>query len=367
MKVYVFSDGKRHGCYVYREEIPLEALERRGHQVLGGLMRPDCDPNLADVDIFIMPRLLAADYPLVVDEIKRAGKLLVYDMDDAADLFERFHTSYFQVRNLLPSYYFLLKEADLVTTTTPRLAAHFSALGAKRVEVLPNTPPPHAMWLDPPQKNRPVRIGYTGWTAHMLDAAYWLEIIAALRQLRKDFTPVLFGIAAKGDAGPEWMDKARDAVKANPVPNHEFGEALIEFHRAWAAAKDGLEWHSMCDIDDYAVTLGSLKLDIGCAVLLDSPFNRCKSCIKMYDYAQAGAVCLASEVPPYIDEPAVRVPNRLDSWVRLLSLYIDSAQYRHSRLQEQREWIQRHRDPDKWAERRERLYSAMLKERAPVA
>lgn len=362
MKLFVFSDGVRHGCYVYREEIPLEALERRGHTITGGLARPD-QLDLSDIDAFIFPRLAAQDYPLVVDEIQRNGKPLIYEMDDAADLFERYHTSYFQVTNLLPSYYFFLREADLVTTTTPHLADHFRSLGAQRVEVLPNCPNLSTWTPDGPKPIRsgPVRIGYTGWTAHLLDAAYWLEIMAALRQHRQDFTPVLFGLSTTATTGPEWMEKCREAVNQNPLPNFEFGQSLLAFHRAWVPLKECLEWHSMVPVDDYATRLADLHLDIGCATLLDTPFNRCKSGIKAYDYAGAGAVTVASDVLPYNQEPcSIPVPNTLDAWVRMLSLLLDSQTHRSLRLADQRAWIREHRDPDVWAVRREQVYQSLL-------
>lgn len=367
MRIYVFSDGVRHGCFVYREEIPLEALERRGHTVVGGL-----PPNAQltaqlpeggcamDCDLFVFPRLAALDYPLVVDEIQRAGKPLVYEMDDAADLFERFHTSYYQVKNLLPSYYFFLHQANLVTTTTDHLAAHFRMLGAKHVVVLPNCPAPSAWAPARPRRPGPLRIGYTGWTAHILEAAYWMEIMAALRQVRQDFVSVLFGISNTSDTGPQWMEKTKAAVLQNPAPNQDFGASLSHFRQAYARVRPYLEWHSMTPVDDYATTLADLHLDIGCAVLHDTPFNRCKSCIKFYDYAQAGCVTIASDVLPYSTEPMLTVPNTVDAWVRMLCLLMDNAHHRQQRLDEQRTWIQAHRNPETWAGVREDAYAALL-------
>jgi len=362
VKIFVFSDGVRHGCYVYREEIPLEALERRGHVITGGLQTTPIDGGLlADVDLFVFPRLAAGDYPLVIDEIKRHDRPLVYEMDDAADLFERHHTSYFQVQNLLPSYYFLLKHADLVTTTTPHLAEHLRSLGAKRVEVLPNCPPPHITWADPPQ-NAKVRIGYTGWTAHVLDAAFWFEVMAALWQERQDFTPVLFGISNTSDAtGEDWMERCRQAVNQNPLPNAEFGASLKRFRKAWEPLRDVLEWHPMVPVDDYWAKLAALKLDIGCAPLLDTPFNRCKSAVKFYDYAVSGAVTVASAVLPYSQEPTVSVSNRVDAWVDMLVTFLDDAERRRRVLAEQRRWIRANRDADQWAVTRGRLYESVLK------
>jgi hypothetical protein len=363
VKIFVFSDGVRHGCYVYREEIPLEALERRGHVVAGGLLTNPVDgieSDVSDSDLFIMPRFLFGDYPLVVDEIQRNGRPLVYEIDDAADLFERHQTSYFQVCNSLPSYYYMIQQADLVTTTTEHLAQHLRSLGAKRVEVLPNCPPPGLTWADPPQ-NATVRIGYTGWTAHILDAAFWMEVIAALYQQRQDFIPVLFGIANTSDAdGEAWMEKCRMAVNQNPLPNADFGAALQIFRRAWKPVKDILEWRHMVPIDDYWDTLADLKLDIGCAPLLDTPFNRCKSCVKFYDFATAGALTIASDVLPYSQEPMIQVPNTVGEWVRMLSLFIDSHEQRLDRLEEQRAWILTNRHADTWAVAREGIYRSLM-------
>lgn len=361
MQIFVFSDGKRHGCYVYREEIPLEALERRGHVIDGGLHPPK--NYLGDNDLFIFPRFAGMDYPLVADDLKRNGKPLVYEMDDAADLFERHHTSYFQVRNLLPSYYYFLREAEMVTTTTPQLAEHLRTLGAKNVVVLPNCPAP-TPWapLRPRDTKAKVRIGYTGWTAHMLEAAFWMEVMAALRQLRQDFTPVLFGVSTpKSLNGPNWIAKCYEAVNQNPIPNQDFGEALATFERAYAQVAPFLEWHPMTEgYDDYHSTLDHLRLDIGCAPLLDTPFNRCKSCVKFYDYAGAGALTVASDVLPYNTEPTILVPNQIDAWVRMLSLQMDSLPYRLQKTEDQRAWIRRERDADKWAVTREAAYLSLL-------
>jgi O-antigen biosynthesis protein len=360
--IFVFGDGVRHGCFVFREEIPFEALERRGHTVEGGLNIQYSGGTVAETDLFVFPRLAGMDYPLVVDEIQRNGKPLVYEMDDAADLFERFHPSYFQVRNLLPSYYFLIRQADLVTTTTPHLAEHLKSLGAKRVEVLPNCPD-QTLWseprsIDPAQTH--FRIGYVGWTAHLLEAAYWFEIMAALRQLRADFTPVLYGIASRGDTGSRWLTQCHAAIEENPLPNAEFSTALGIFESSYRKVKPHLDWVPMTGIEEYASTLGSLRLDIGCAVLLDSPFNRCKSCVKFYDYAGAGVVTVASEVLPYTTEPMITVPNTLDAWVRVLNLLLSSALHRRTRLLEQRAWITEWRDADRWALKREQVYQSLL-------
>jgi hypothetical protein len=368
MKIFVFSDGVRHGCYVYREEIPLEALERRGHLIDGGcppgseLLRTKFSDggSVAHCDLFVFPRLAALDYPLVIDDLKRNGKPVVYEMDDAADLYERFHTSYFQVRNLLPSYYFFLHEADLVTTTTDTLAEHFRSLGAKRVVVLPNCPV-HSAWPElRPMHREPVRIGYTGWTGHMLEASFWMEVMAALRQIRTDFIPVLFGISTPSDTGPQWLKKCHQAVNQNPIPNYDFGQVLHEFEQSYRKVANYMEWHSMTDVDAYWNKLWDLRIDIGCAPLLDTAFNRCKSPVKFYDYAGAGAVTLASDVLPYSTEPILTVPNQVDAWVRMLSLLIDNAQHRQLRLQEQRAWIRENRDPDKWAIVREQAYESLL-------
>jgi glycosyltransferase involved in cell wall biosynthesis len=78
---------------------------------------------------------------------------------------------------------------------------------------------------------------------------------------------------------------------------------------------------------------GAGPWDVGLAPLADSPFNACKSAIKVLDYAALGLASLASGVPAYrgslADGPGgMLVPNTTPAWYEALSRLIRDAAFR---------------------------------------
>jgi glycosyltransferase involved in cell wall biosynthesis len=73
--------------------------------------------------------------------------------------------------------------------------------------------------------------------------------------------------------------------------------------------------------------------DIGLAPLADTPFNACKSAIKVLDYAALGLASLASDVAAYQgsladDLGGILVPNTTAAWYEALSRLIRDAAWR---------------------------------------
>ena len=52
---------------------------------------------------------------------------------------------------------------------------------------------------------------------------------------------------------------------------------------------------------NYESIISLIAPDVALLPLIDCPFNRCKSAIKFYECATAGAMCIASNVPPFSD------------------------------------------------------------------
>lgn len=66
------------------------------------------------------------------------------------------------------------------------------------------------------------------------------------------------------------------------------------------------------------------KVDIGCTPLADTAFNRCKSPIKAWEYALAGALTLGSHEPGiYWDETFFTAEADPDEWEETLSAMLD--------------------------------------------
>lgn len=76
------------------------------------------------------------------------------------------------------------------------------------------------------------------------------------------------------------------------------------------------------------------KVDIGCTPLADTPFNRCKSPIKAWEYALAGAAVVMGPHGPYGDEAmharVSAVDGTADAWESMLAVLLDHRAMRHT-------------------------------------
>jgi hypothetical protein len=67
-----------------------------------------------------------------------------------------------------------------------------------------------------------------------------------------------------------------------------------------------------------------LKCHVGIAPLLDTPFNRCKSNLKLLEYGAVGLPTIASNVTPYKDSPGLLIRKaRSKDWLRALRQFED--------------------------------------------
>lgn len=63
-----------------------------------------------------------------------------------------------------------------------------------------------------------------------------------------------------------------------------------------------------------------MQVDIGCCAVADLPFNRCKTPIKAWEYALAGAAVVAT--PTLYGEEAARKAETVDEWERALAVLV---------------------------------------------
>jgi hypothetical protein len=82
--------------------------------------------------------------------------------------------------------------------------------------------------------------------------------------------------------------------------------------------------------------------DIGLAPLVDTPFNRARSNVKLKEYASAGAMWLASPVGPYVGmgeaEGGALVAD--GEWYAALERYVLDAESRRQLADRARAWAQ---------------------------
>jgi GT2 family glycosyltransferase/glycosyltransferase involved in cell wall biosynthesis len=234
---------------------------------------------------------------------KRTGAALIYDLDDDLLTIPPDHPEAAELAPKAAVVEQMIRRADIVRTSTAALAARIAPL-ARWVEVAGNALD-ERIWL-PCRHGRtdgygPVRILCMGTTTHDADFALLSPALTEIhRQFGDQIQVELIGFVSKADV-PTWIRRLA------PTPH------AIQSYPAFV---HWLNWAG--------------PWDIGLAPLADSPFNVCKSPIKVLDYAAMGLATLASDVAAYqgslADGPGGElVPGTTAAWYEALSRLIRDA------------------------------------------
>lgn len=284
----------------YRAHVPMGALARRGHQVVGACVRSPREVPVAAAfagfDVVYVWRLFYPPVWRLTRALREQGVGVVWDNDDDVTSLPRNAPEYklyggFAAHRTLIDIKAMMATAHVVTTPSKGLAEHFSSLGAQPVIV--------ENYLTEVLERRfratgPLRIG---WMAAMEHRRDWdkMDVSAVLRRL---------------------MDEHPDLLVESAGVRLGFKDPRYEHERG--------------------VTVESLlyylaRYDIGIAPLLDIPFNRARSNVKLKEYAAAGAAWVASDVGPYREmgagEGGIVVGD--DGWYPALkTLVVDAEQRR---------------------------------------
>jgi glycosyltransferase involved in cell wall biosynthesis len=334
MNIFFLTETES-GCYKWRGAIPAKYLRQRGHTVE---IFSDDFQAYETPDVLVIFR---AHYPNVfklVEWCKKRKIRVVFDTDDALDLVPKQNVNYRGLQDRLDLYDFLIENADVVTTTTPLLAADLRERNP-HVVVLPNSADPEEWKVLPRQSG--VRVGWTGSATHFHDLAVALP---ALRELQKriPFTFVLQGICDDPSL-TEFYQRLVDA-HGKAFSNTPLGKSIKRFLAELAGIR--YEFYPMVEFARHSQTVCDLALDIGIAPLVEDSFNQHKSCIKYYEYALSGAITVASRVLPYSTEVPITAKNSRQSWKDTLEplLAVNNGAGREAIWREQRDWVLEHRN-----------------------
>lgn len=282
-------------------EVHFSQLRREGMQVVGM-------PAGADVAVFQRP--LHALVPALIPKLRTRGVAVVVELDDdfgalhpQCRTFRDFHPAVNPVRN----WHHLkqaCKLADLVTVTTPALAARY---GGSKARVLPNCVPASMLTVRADRDGRTV--GWGGATQTHIG----------------DLTVTNGGVAqAIADTGARFLS-------VGPSDGVQRDLSLL----AAPDSTDGLEF------DEYHQALA--QLDVGIAPLADTAFNAAKSGLKVLEYAALGIASVASPRPDYQrlhdDGIGLIATDRSRAWRRQVRQLLTDVTFRDETVAQARQVV----------------------------
>jgi len=235
---------------------------------------------------------------LLIGLAKEQGKKLIVEHDDAIAVsndnpFKLDHDA-LKAREILT---ITMQNANMITCTVPFLGKKLARL-CSNVQVLPNFMD-FDRWLLPtlPNTTGRIRIGWLGSITH------WEDM--------KSIAPALNKILGK-----------HPDVQLVLVGDPRFRE-LFPNHERQVETRYGVQFEA------YPSLLHGLRLDIGIAPLVVNTFNKCKSDIKLQEYASCGIPIVATDMENYTHSkiPALLCVDN-DEWVSALDEYIGDAQLR---------------------------------------
>jgi GT2 family glycosyltransferase/glycosyltransferase involved in cell wall biosynthesis len=253
---------------------------------------------------YAVPDEASAD--TLAEHCRTTGARLVYDLDDDLLHIPRHHPEAGSLRPRARTVARMVRAADLVFASTEPLAAALRP-SARLVRVMPNALD-ERLWGTPASDSRPrqgpVRILLMGSATHEAD---WAVVESAL-QRAVDVFGATISVDMIGMVGaavlPPWVNRLTPST---------LGRASYPGFVHWMTHQP--PW------------------DIGIAPLAQGAFNRCKSAIKVMDYAALGLAVLASDTPAYLGSLADGaggrlVPAELMSWFDAISELVRRADTR---------------------------------------
>lgn len=265
--------GAAGGCREYRMHHPAVELRKRGHEVVEVDNAPNLrvsNAQLAGWDVLILQKVtdpgwfrLAASIP---DEIRPQ---VVYEIDDAVWAADPQQPDGQRWRDAASSVLLCLGRADAVTVSTPALARECRQWH-RNVHVVPNCLDLDGRnWREcPPRATERVVIGWAGGSHHWGDEVPMVAGLRAALARRPGATFCFFGDPLLGACWREQIGRPEQWTTLPPVSWEEYPSCLSLF-------------------------------DIGVAPLADTPFNQCKSDLRLLEYGAWGVPYVASDIEPY--------------------------------------------------------------------
>jgi len=258
------------GSLFYRCILPTVAMNG-GTRAKAYVSKNRVSREAADFDVVVFqidhsPRTLQ-----LVKQLQAMGKKCVFEIDDAFDAMEEWHTfaDEYKRKEAQDQIIEMMKTCDAVTVSTEWLRDRY-AKHARRIEVIPNMLPVND-WFQSDRHSvdyaAEFRVLWAGSPSHFGDLKIVGEALGRFARSRPNVKFVFFG------REPVGLDVPRDQV----------------------------ELHEFVDFSVYPQKLAEMAADVAIAPLADVPFNYAKSNVKVLEYWATGYPIIASDVGPYTD------------------------------------------------------------------
>jgi len=293
-----FMPEEESACSWYRCIVPGRALSAAGHDV--EVAARVSQPRFEASDVVILQRPSQPPAIRLLRQLRAGGKTVVVELDD--DMWN-IHPSnpahaMWQEPYRITTLEECIREADVVTVTTPELAGVVRPLN-RNVVVLPNmlAGEDWPVEIPPVPENGRIVIGWAGSNTHYVDLQLLSGVVERILDEHED---VEFRLVGMQDV---------------PFPRHP-----------------RLTKAPFVTIEEYPDMLAAF--DIGLAPVVKGRFNRCKSDLKFLEYAMVGVPTVASDIETY--ERSIRhgetgfLARNSKDWLKYLTILINNAELRGS-------------------------------------
>jgi glycosyltransferase involved in cell wall biosynthesis len=291
----------------WRMVMPSRMMEKEGWQFDCTAAPVDFD-HLLEYDTIFVQRIHDWESFYMLEKLKKAGKRIVYDIDD--DLFN--------ITPDNPAYHSItrddqlaaancMKLADAITVTTAELSRRLRSVVEGIVEptVIPNAWDVSDRWSE--QIGSPdniKRILWSGGASHGKDWEECFEAVSEVMQERDDVRLVILGYL------PPCIEKSVN---------------LAQF-------VNRIEFCGFREPDTYYEMAHHVRAEVGLAPIQSTSFNAAKSSIKFLEYSLMGIPTIASDWLPYNADIEDHVNGLLvkskDQWKSCIEYLLDNPEER---------------------------------------
>jgi glycosyltransferase involved in cell wall biosynthesis len=297
--------------------------------------------RVAGCQIVVVQRLYSKRNMAALEEFKRHGMKIVYDLDDDMWSIPSYNPMHKALRQVIPGFNTCAVYSDLITVSTEHLRVMVKKeLGRHCPEVAVVENSMDFEWFRPipeqlrKNRNGKVVIGWAGTPTHSADVEMVFSLI------------------------PEILKEC---------PTAEFELVAQEMPEAWKPIADRVRLRGYVPVAEWATAWASWQWDIALAPLEQNKFNLSKSNIKALEAAAIKIPCVMSDVAEYrkfcYHSPVLRktvLAEYRNDWKNKIKALILDAELRKVVGEEMYRIAYTYYNVFKTAERYKELYSSLV-------